>query len=171
MVIARRDFGEADRILVVFTKERGKASLLAKGVRRPTSRKRGHLEVFSQIKFAAVHGRSLDIITEAEIINGFTKVRRDLKKVAVAYYLCEVVGRATREEEKNEELYELLLGSLGKLGKSGRLGGLRKKFIEEALVILGFWPKDKEMTDPDAVLEEVVEREMNSARVGKRVLM
>lgn len=170
VVIARRDYGEADRILVVLTKEKGRISFIAKGVRRPKSRKRGHLEVFSQIKFGAVQGRGLDIIIEVETLNNFSRVRKDLKKVAVGYYFCEVIGRVTRDGEKNEEIYELLIEYLGKLGKLEKLGKIRKRFVEEVLVSLGFWPKGKVMTDPDTVLEEVAERKMNSVRVGKRVL-
>jgi DNA repair protein RecO (recombination protein O) len=171
IVLARRDYGEADRILILFSKDFGKLSLLAKGIRKLKSRKRGHLEVFSYIKFSAISGKGLDIITEAEIINNFSLVRKNLKKVSVAYYFMEVVGRVTREGEKNEDLFEIILDYLARLEKTDKLSSLRKGFVIDILVVLGFWPKAKEMFDPDQVLEEVVERKINSVRVGKRVLM
>ena len=46
IILRRSDFGEADRLLTVFTPERGKLRLLAKGVRKTTSRKAGHVELF-----------------------------------------------------------------------------------------------------------------------------
>src|SRR3972149_254097 len=109
IVLARRNWGEADRILVIYSKSFGKKRLLAKGVRRPKSRKRGHIEVFSNLKFSASRGKGLDLMTEAEIIENFSIIRKDLKKVAVAYFLMETVGRITHDEEKNERLFELMI--------------------------------------------------------------
>ena len=171
IVLARRNFSEADRILSVFSKGHGRLSLIAKGVRRPSSRKRGHIEVFNRIKFQAVKGRGLDIMTEAEIIDSFEMVRKDLKKVALAYYFMEVIGRTIHEEEKNIELYGLLQDYLEKLKEDKKLLSLRKNFVYQALTILGFWPKGKDLPDPDSKLEEVTERQLNSARVGKKLVI
>ena len=144
-MLARRNYSEADRILVIFSKKYGKISLIAKGVRKLNSRKRGHLEVFSWLKFSAAKGKNLDILTEAEIINTFPKVRDDLKKVAVAYFLMEVVGRVTRENERNEELYSHILATLRALKTSEALKKLRKDFVYQTLVLIGFWPRGKTM--------------------------
>ncbi len=160
IVLARRNFSEADRILVVYSKYYGKLSLLAKGVRKPKSRKRGALEVFSHFKFSAARGKSLDLVTEAELVNPFNLIRENLKKTSVAYFLLEVVGRSTRDDEKNERLFQLLLNYLNKLEKEKSLKELREDFIYQSLVLLGFWPKGKKMDNPDQVLENVVEREM-----------
>lgn len=170
IILARRNYSEADRILVIFSKNYGKISLIAKGVRKLNSRKRGHLEVFSQIKFAAAKGKNLDIMTEAEIIDSFSKVRSELRKVAVAYYILEVVGRVTREDEKNDILYSYILENLRMLKTDLSLRKLRQDFVYQTLTILGFWPKDKIMDNPDKVLEEVTEREMSTVRVGKKLL-
>ncbi|MFH1792345.1 MAG: DNA repair protein RecO, partial [Patescibacteria group bacterium] len=51
IILATKDYSEADRILVVYTKDFGKLSLIAKGVRKTTSKKRGHLEIFNYLKF------------------------------------------------------------------------------------------------------------------------
>ena len=171
IVLARRNFSEADRILSVFSKGHGRLSLLAKGVRRPASRKRGHIEVFNRIKFQAVKGRGLDLMTEAEIIDSFARVRKDLKRVALAYYFMEVIGRTIHEEEKNLELYGLLQAYLEKLKAEKKLLFLRKDFVYQVLTILGFWPRGKELENPDAKLEEVTERQLSSARVGKKLVI
>ena len=75
--MARRNFGEADRILVIFSKNFGRLSLLAKGIRKPKSRKRGHLEVFSHVRFQASTGHGLDLMTEAEAIGDFKEIRNN----------------------------------------------------------------------------------------------
>lgn len=170
IVLARRNFSEADRILVVFSKSYGKLSLIAKGVRKPKSRKRGALEIFSQIKFSAARGKNLDIMTEVEIIENFSKVRKDLKKVAVAYYLMEVAGKITKDDEKNEHLYKIILNYLKQLRSSVNLKKLRKDYVYLILTTQGYWPKGRVMDNPDAILAEVIERELNSIRVGKKLL-
>lgn len=170
IVLARRNFGEADRILVIYSKNFGKLSLLAKGIRRPKSKKRGHVEVFNKIKFQAVSGRGLDIMTEAEVIEDFKEVRKSLKKISLAYYLMEVVGRITHEGEERAEVYNLLLTSLQKLKSAKLLKKLRLDFITELLITLGYWPAGMPLASPDEKLEEVTERQIYSERVGKRMI-
>ena len=66
-MLKRRDQGEADRLLTVFA-ERGKVTLLAKGVRRQASRKAGHLEPFTHVELLVAKGKSLDLVTQAETV-------------------------------------------------------------------------------------------------------
>jgi DNA repair protein RecO (recombination protein O) len=170
IVLTRRNFGEADRILVLYTKDFGRISLLAKGIRRPKSRKRGHVEVFNKIKFQAVSGHGLDLITEAEVIETFTEIRMSLRKISLAYYIMEVIGKITHEGEENIGVYNLLLNSLQKLKSTKLLKKLRLDFVSNLLIILGYWPGDKVLDSPDEKLEEVIERALYSERVGKRMI-
>jgi len=170
IVLARRSYGEADRILSVYTLNHGRVSLIAKGVRKPSSRKRGHIEVFGYVHFSAAHGKSLDLMTEVEVIDAFSEVRKNLKKVSVAYYFMEAIGRTTHEGEPNRELFGLVLEYLNHLKAETSLKKLRLEFIYYLLSVLGFWPRGKPLLDPDAKLEEVTERRMSSARVGKRLV-
>ena len=170
IVLARRNYGEADRILSVYTKNHGRISLIAKGIRRPKSRKRGHLEIFSYIRFQAATGRGLDLMTEAEVIDDFKEIRKNLKKVSLAYYFCEVVGKITHEGETNERLFDLILENLEKLKSETELKKLRLDFILRLLILLGYWPTGKPLLDIDNKLEEVIERQINSVRVGKMML-
>jgi len=169
IVLARKNYGEADRIVSIFSKHFGRLSFIAKGVRRPISRKRASLEIFTHISFFAHSGRSLDLILETQIIDSFREIRKSLKKVSLAYFYCEVVGRITREAEKNLELYNLLLNYLEELKTEKNLKSVRLKFIYDVLVIMGFWPKGKEIPNPDALLEAVLERRLSSVRVGKKL--
>ena len=169
-VLARRVYGEADRILSVYSKSHGRLSLLARGVRKTGSRKRGHIEVFNLIKFSAVHGRGLDILTEAEVSESYLAVRADLKRVALAYLFMEVVGRTTRENEKHEALFDLIKNYLNCLKTEQKLKSLRKSFVTEILTTLGFWPEGRELPNPDEKLQEVTERFLGSVRVGKQLV-
>jgi DNA repair protein RecO (recombination protein O) len=169
-VLARRTYGEADRILSIFSKNHGRLSLIAKGVRKVGSRKRGHIEVFSLVKFAAAGGRGLDLITETETIDNYPEVRKSLNKVALAYFFMETIGRTTHENEKNLDLFNLIEHYFDFLKTEKKLKSLRSDFIREELTLLGFWPKGKTLPNPDEKLQEVTERYMGSVRVGKQLV-
>ena len=170
IVLARRNFGEADRILSIYSKNHGRVSTIAKGIRKTTSKKRGHLEIFSHIKFQIADGRGIGILTEVETLNSYEITRKDLKKVSLAYFFTEVIGKITHEYERNDGIFELTLNYLEKLQFEDHLRSLRMNFIYELLTITGFWPKGKKLLNPDEKLEEVVERGINSIRVGRKVL-
>ena len=171
IILARKNYSEADRILVIFSKNYGKLSLLAKGIRKLKSKKRGHLEIFSHIKFSASKTNSIDIVTEVETINTFSKIRASLNKISLAYYFCEIIAKITREDEIKNEVFNILIIFLKRLEKETKLKILRQEFLHELLEELGYWPGDKKLIDADSVLEEVTERQINSFRVGKRVLL
>lgn len=171
IVLSRKNYGEADRLLVIYSKHFGQLRLLAKGVRKPKSRKRGHLEVFSHIKFSASRGSGMDILTEAETLESNDVVRKDLRKISVAFYLCEVLGRLTREGEKHEKIFSDAVEFLKNIKVSKNLKDLRKQFVVRILIDLGFWSDGEALSDPDQMLENIIERRMNSIRVGRALLM
>lgn len=170
IVLSRKNYAEADRILVLFTKHFGKVTLLAKGVRKLKSKKRGHIEIFSKIRFSAVKGKSMDMITETETIDAYDQVRLNLNKVSLAYYFCEVILKITKDGEDDPRLYRILADALTDLQIRKNLKNLRSEFITSVLIQLGFWDEDKKLTDPDAELNEVIERKLHSVRVGRKVL-
>lgn len=170
IILAKKNYSEADRVLTLLTKNKGKLTVLAKGVRRMKSRKRGHIEVFNRIKFSAVEGKGMDIITEAETLEDYKDIRISLNKVTLAYYFAEVIFKILREDENHEEVFRLLVKTFGELETSKDLKSLRLNFIKELLVLLGYYPQNKDVADPDAMLEEVLERKVNSYNIGKKIL-
>lgn len=115
IILRRSDFGEADRLLTVLTPARGKVRLLAKGVRKTTSRKAGHVELFMLTDMLVAHGRTWDIISQAEVVEAYRDLREDLDKTSHAYYLAELVDRFSEEHDPNQPLFELLALTLARL--------------------------------------------------------
>lgn len=138
IVLKQKNFGEADRLLTLFTKHYGKISLLAKGVRKLTSRKRGHLELFSQAKIVCAKGKNLDLILEAETINNFSHLRQNLNRVRIAYLFCELVNELTAENQEHEDVYDLLLSYFTQLDSTNASKDLIFNFEKSLLEILGF---------------------------------
>ena len=88
IILRRQDFGEADRLLTLYTPGLGKRRVLAKGVRKPTSRKAGHVELFTHSRLLIAKGKSLDIVTQAETTNSFLQVWGELARVSCADYVA-----------------------------------------------------------------------------------
>ncbi len=173
VVLKRSNFGEADRIITFYTKHYGKVVAIAKGIRRVTSKKRGNLEIFNLVSFFAARGKGMDIVTEAETIKAFSEWRKNLKKVAVAYEICEIVDRLTVEESGQEEVYDLLAKSLEELGRleEGELPSLVDSFGGQLLKLLGFWPREKIFPANFNIclyVEQIIERELKSKHFLKK---
>lgn len=167
IVLKRINFGEADRIITLYTKNFGKITAIAKGVRKMTSRKRGALEIFNLVEFFASRGKTLDVITEVETLRTFEPWRRDLHKVGIAYEMAEMVDKLTAEESAQEEVFCLLSDCLEKLGSSPsrELKAFLNDFAQTLVKILGFWPRHKEFPpnfDTVSFVEQIAERELKS---------
>lgn len=170
-VIRRINYTEADRIITLFTSDLGKVVVVAKGVRLMKSRKRGSLEVFSNIKFQAVESSGLDILTEVEEINNYTAIRKSLKKISVGYYMNEIIDRLLAEREPDLKMYKLFTSYMTSLASiDSGLKDLRTNFARDVLVQAGYWPRGRQIEDVDRAIEDIVSRSLFSRRVGKKVL-
>ncbi|MGH2508248.1 MAG: DNA repair protein RecO [Ktedonobacteraceae bacterium] len=112
IVLKRRDLGEADRVVTLFTPYKGKFSAVAKGARRPVSKLAGHLELLSCSQLQIALGRNLDIITQAEVRENFLHLRSELWHMTCGFYLVELVDRFVEERVLHAEIYALLLETL-----------------------------------------------------------
>lgn len=113
VVLRRVDFGEADRLLTLYSREHGKIRAIAKGARKPQSRKTGHVELFMRSRFLIAKGRNLDIITQAETIETYAPLREDLVRATYASYAVELLDRFTVEEDRHTSIFDLLVNALG----------------------------------------------------------
>lgn len=116
IVLRHSDWGEADRLLTLYTRQQGKVRALAKGARKVTSRKAGHIEPFTHVTLQLAKGRDLFIVTQAETIDSYQPLREDLGLTGYASYILELLDRFTYEDEMgNPALFRLLTESLARL--------------------------------------------------------
>ncbi len=117
-------YGEADRILHLFSASRGRISAIAKGVRKPRSRFGGRLEPFFRLDLILYEGRSdLCTVTAAHTINGYPNLRDDGAALGAAARACDAVLRLCDAEEPNPGAYNLLCRYLSILDGSESLNG------------------------------------------------
>jgi len=141
VVLRHTNFGEADRYLVLYTRQYGKLKAVAKGIRKIKSRKAGHLEPFTLSTIQLSRGHDTPIITQAETILAFQEIHSNLDLMAQSAVLVELLDRFTFEAEENAELFTLLVETLKRIC-SGEDPFLAVHFYEMGLLgIVGFQPE------------------------------
>lgn len=146
-VLSRRDYNDADRVLRIFTPKLGKLELIAKGIRKTTSRKAGHLELFTHASLLVAQARTWDIITEAATVENFRYLRESLEAIGYASYVGELVDSFSEAENENLPLWDLLLFALRELDEQSRHTApeaaqlLLRWFELHLLTITGFQPQ------------------------------
>jgi len=141
IVLGHIEYGEADRILKLFTFEKGKITAIAKGVRKIRSRKAGHLEPFTRVTLFLAKGRNMDIVTQAETVNAYQGIREDLERVAYASYVVEVLDRFTYEEGQNVGIFRLLANTLKRLELHPNPATVVHYYELRLLDLVGFRPQ------------------------------
>ena len=137
VILKRKDMGEADRVITAWTLKFGKVSLIAKGVRRITSRRAGNVEVLNRVKLHVYKGRNY-ILSEAESIETFQNIKANLTLSTAAFHIIELIDRLTVEEQMNPLIYNLLIQTLQLLDRNPRQIFIRA-FEVKLLSLLGFW--------------------------------
>ncbi len=112
IVLKRRNFGEADKLVTFFTKKKGKITAMAKGVRKVSSRRAGNIEQLNHVTIFLHSTRGMPILTEAAEVANFASIKEDLEKLSLSYILLELVDQFLDEGQENQEIFDLLLKTL-----------------------------------------------------------
>ena len=141
IVLKQTRLGEADRILTLYTPEMGKLRVVAKGVRRPTSKLGGHVEPLNHVLLSASRGRNLDTASQGQTLHSFRSLREDLRCLSWAFYMADLVDNFTPEESSNYHLFNLLLRALGWLNETSHTELLLRFFEMRLLEYVGYQPE------------------------------
>lgn len=168
VILAKKNFGEADRILTIYTKDHGKVTVLAKGVRRPRSRKGGHVELGNWCKLFIARGKNLDLLTEVELKRAFGIAAFSEEKANQIYHLLELVDALTAHHQKNLQVFILLVHFLKKIASGEDFNLVSSTFKVKLLSTLGFFSsKNLKDSHSQKLLEYLEEQDFESIR--KRV--
>lgn len=145
IVIRSRDFDEADKILVLLTREEGKVQAVAKGARRPRSRFAAACQLFTQVKASLYHGRNLDTLSQIDMVESFRYLREDLVRMAYGSYACELMDELIKERQRFESTYLLLLTTMHLFNEPGyEPEPVLRAYELKLLSMLGFRPSLQE---------------------------
>ncbi len=142
IILKRRDFGEADRLLTILTPMHGKQDVVAKGARKLTSQKMGHVELFTCADMLIHTGRDLGVAAQAEMIMPFNALREDLTRGAYAAYCAELVDRFTGDgEDDTNRLFNLTRDTLERIDQETDPRLAVRYFEVHLLDVSGFRPE------------------------------
>lgn len=143
VVLRAQKLGEADRIVTLLTRERGKVRAVAKGVRRTSSRFGARLEPFMYADLQLHEGRSLDTVTQAVTIGPFARaISDDYALYTAGTAMLETADRLTEEREPSVQQFWLLVGALRALAEHQHAAGLvLDSYLLRALSVAGWAPR------------------------------
>lgn len=168
IVIGRRNYHEADRLLTLFTKKHGKMIVRARGVRLSQSKRQGHIELFNTIKAQIIESRGIPVLAQTDLMAGRSKIKSSLKLLRIAYHLTELVNKLTPEYQPQPELFELLNRGLSSINLViwQREEYLSGKFEEKLLRLLGYGapPDNGSLHD---YIESIIDSKLHSHKILK----
>lgn len=112
IVIRSREYGESDRLITLFSREKGKIEAIAKGVRKPKSTQRGGTQLFTYADFLLYRGKTLDTVTQAQPRESFSHLWDDFDRTIAASGMAELLDISTIKEQPESELFTLTLSFL-----------------------------------------------------------
>jgi DNA repair protein RecO (recombination protein O) len=163
IVIKRLEYQEADRLITLFSKQVGKISVLAKGVRLPKSKRQASLELGTCIKAQIIQSHRIPILTQTVIVNSFSQTKLSLPDITRLYQLLEVIDLLTPEQEPLPEVYGLLVDALTKLPTTSNKKALLLHTFHSMVQVLGFIPpKSMDELSLKNLIETIADKKLHS---------
>lgn len=142
IVLKSFDFRETSRIATFFTKEEGKVKGILKGIRKDPKKFGSHIDQYSvnDIVYYQYRHSDLHLISHCDLKVFFFAIRQNLKKTMAASYILELVNAIMPAEEKNSDVYQLMLDFLNALEHAQDISKLVHLFQIKILILSGFRP-------------------------------
>jgi len=145
LILKKEDRGEANQLFSVYTKDFGKLEVLAKAIRKISSKLRTGAEIFYLSEIEFIQGKAHKTLTDAIPIEKFTNLRKDLKGLTIAYKISETLDNLVKGQEPDEKIWQLLLETFNRLNtpnlKSTIYNLQYYYFLWNLLSILGYRPE------------------------------
>lgn len=141
LIIKEVNIGEADKIVTIFSKARGKISALAKGARRPRSKLVAGSQFLCYCDYVLFSGKEMYSINTSEVIEPFYEIRNNLTRLTYAVHFIDIISDVIQENQPSGRVLQLLLNSLHMLAKTDREPELIARIFELRLLsIMGYAP-------------------------------
>ena len=141
LTLKKAPLAEADLLVTLFTRDRGKLRAVARGARRVSSKLMGHLEPLTLVRLSLAQGRNLDHINQAQVIDGFADLKQDLNATTKGLYLAELLDGFGSEASPNPPLYQLAGEVLKTIGQDPDSDWPLRFFELQLLNLSGLMPE------------------------------
>lgn len=142
IILKKQNTNECDQLITCYTEDFGKLMAIAKSILKPSSIQAMHLDIFNLAEFELIQGHGMPIITGAQMLDSHMNIKRELSKLAVAYFFAEAMDKMVFDNDKDENLWSFWVSLLDELDDddSKPLDLLRQGQIK-LLGILGYFPE------------------------------
>lgn len=140
-VLRARSWGETDKLVTLFTKERGKLSSVVRGARKPQSHWGGAFEPLTLLDLLVYEKKERYTLTQCQITKSFHLLRQDTKASSTSYQIIELLENLIMEEDPNPQLFNEVEEAFTALEEGAPSLPLFNSFRLKLLTLLGFWPK------------------------------
>ncbi len=141
IVLKKKKLKGKDLLVILLTKDKGKLSVLAKGVQKITSRRISHLDTGNLIKARMSESNDFLYLSETTLVSGFSSIKEDLKKATNFFLILKIFEKIAPEAQQDRELFQFLLREIkdiekGKFSKEvflrdlSRISGIEKSELE-----------------------------------------
>ncbi|OYD07677.1 DNA repair protein RecO [Paludifilum halophilum] len=141
IVIRTQDYGESNKVVILFTRDRGKLAAMARGAKKPKSRVGAATQPFTLGQYLCFAGNGMATISQADILQSHYPLRADLFLTAYTAYMTELLDRLTEDKEPHPFLYELLATTLSHLEEGTDPDILSRIFELKVLEAVGYRPR------------------------------
>lgn len=115
VVLSEKDIGEADKLFTLYAENFGKIEVLGKSIRKIKAKLRGALQILNYTFLEFIQGKNFFIATDAILEENFKELKKDIKKYRLALYLCQLIDKLVKGQERDEKIWKLLLETLNDL--------------------------------------------------------
>ena len=141
VVMKHRPIGEADRLITFYTNTTGKVNAVARSARKPGSKFGGSLDLLNHVRVSLARGRSLDHVSESDVINSHREIKKNLDRMAQALYVMELVDTFGEDRSANRDLFDSTVSILNEYDTGINLDFATLKFEMRLLRSTGFVPE------------------------------
>jgi len=166
IVLKSMEYEEADKIVTIYTKDYGKITAIAKGVRKTKSKFGSSLEILTHSIFLIYKGRNIDIVSQTEILESFFSKSKEVIKFAFAANCVEIVNKLTEEREINVGLFNLLKEVLHYLRETNGPKLLTLSFKWQTMSLLGYRPSLNHCCRCNKIVDDQKEMHFNIREGG-----
>lgn len=168
-ILRRWNVGEADKILTIFSKNVGKLRVVAKGIRKITSRRGPHVDLFNEVSMMLHHGKTMDIVTEVTTMRTYRTGLSSWIRMRAAYLTVEILDKLIAERVEHQDIYIKLKETLEAIEKTPeeKLDTVLQSFCNDVLIALGFLSSEKQfptLQSAIAFIERIAERKIKTAK-------
>ncbi len=173
IILKRKTSGETDRILTIFSKQYGKIKVIAKGIRRTSSKRSPHLELFTHVDLVLHKGKIWDSVSEVNTIEIFQGLRKHLSRISIAYYLSELVDRLLPDRQEHADIFMYLVESFQLLNcgtyNKGRAFCEQRSLI--LLKLLGYIPDTQVMDfiEIQSFVENIIGKRLHTQKLLTKI--